>query len=503
MKSRVVSKALGLLVMFVVVACGGGDTPPPSPRAPGAPTGVTAVPGDAQATVSWTAPADNGGSEVVEYVVRASRNGVEVPPQRSSSPSLTVTGLANGEPHTFTVSAVNSVGEGPRSAASAAVIPRVVPGAPRNVSATPGDRQATVTWEPPEENGMAITGYTVQVHKGNELVATQSASGLSATVSNLENGTGYLVSVLASNAVVPGSASAPVAVTPRTVPGAPVVSSEYPAMEGTTEAVPVTLRWTVPETGGSPITGYSVSVREGDQVLLSEETTATEVTFTRLTNGTVFSATVVARNAAGPGASSTYSRKLCGYIGAPQRFRGVAGERQVSLTWQPPLDLAGCNLTGYQVTVLALTAPEPPSQSVWHTSNTSIAVTGLLPGHAYLFSIQAGTDEGPDYVYGDSGNDVTVTPYTAPLPPTQFNATPGDGMVELSWSGVQYQGSTPQGFRITVTPAEVATITLDRFNSFYRVTGLTNGTSYTFSLVVLSNAGESTPVTVQATPQAP
>ncbi len=44
-------------------------TPTPTPTAPGAPTGVSATAGNSQASVSWTAPASNGGSAITGYTV--------------------------------------------------------------------------------------------------------------------------------------------------------------------------------------------------------------------------------------------------------------------------------------------------------------------------------------------------------------------------------------------------------------------------------------------------
>jgi hypothetical protein len=87
---------------------------------PGAPVGVSAGAGDGQATVSFEAPASNGGAQVTSYTVRSSPGGLTA--AGAGSP-LTVTGLANATTYTFTVTAANSAGTGPPSAASNPVTP--------------------------------------------------------------------------------------------------------------------------------------------------------------------------------------------------------------------------------------------------------------------------------------------------------------------------------------------------------------------------------------------
>ena len=87
---------------------------------PGIPTGVTAVAGNGQATVSFTAPADNGGSPITGYIVTSSPGNITA---TGTGTTITVTGLTNGITYTFTVKAVNAVGNSAESAASNAVTP--------------------------------------------------------------------------------------------------------------------------------------------------------------------------------------------------------------------------------------------------------------------------------------------------------------------------------------------------------------------------------------------
>ena len=88
--------------------------------APGAPTAVSAIAGNSQATVTFTAPASNGGAAITSYTVTSSPGGLT---GTGSASPITVTGLTNGTSYTFTVAATNGAGTGAASAASNSVTP--------------------------------------------------------------------------------------------------------------------------------------------------------------------------------------------------------------------------------------------------------------------------------------------------------------------------------------------------------------------------------------------
>ncbi|MCX7171726.1 MAG: fibronectin type III domain-containing protein, partial [Proteobacteria bacterium] len=92
----------------------------PPATAPGTPTTVTASAGNAQATVSFIAPASNGGSAITAYTVTSSPGGLIA---KGAASPLTVTGLTNGTAYTFTVKATNAVGDSAASAASISATP--------------------------------------------------------------------------------------------------------------------------------------------------------------------------------------------------------------------------------------------------------------------------------------------------------------------------------------------------------------------------------------------
>jgi hypothetical protein len=87
---------------------------------PGAPTDVAVTAGNGLATVTFRAPADNGGSPITDYEVTAMPGNVTA--SGSGSP-ITVTGLTNGTSYTFTVKAINGVDKSEATTLSNAVTP--------------------------------------------------------------------------------------------------------------------------------------------------------------------------------------------------------------------------------------------------------------------------------------------------------------------------------------------------------------------------------------------
>lgn len=110
---------------------------------PNAPTGATATAGDAAATVSWTAPAYDGGAAVTAYRVTSLPGGKTC--TTTGAITCTVSGLSNGTDYTFTVAAGNAVGTGPESSATNAVMPRATPRVVGTLRATMKVRNRTIT----------------------------------------------------------------------------------------------------------------------------------------------------------------------------------------------------------------------------------------------------------------------------------------------------------------------------------------------------------------------
>jgi titin len=98
--------ALAALIGFIATACDDDTSINGDSTIPGVPLNVNAIPGNAQATLSWTVPASDGGSEIIRYEVN--RSGAETW-VTATSPHV-FSGLTNDTLYTFRVRAVNAKG---------------------------------------------------------------------------------------------------------------------------------------------------------------------------------------------------------------------------------------------------------------------------------------------------------------------------------------------------------------------------------------------------------
>jgi hypothetical protein len=447
-----------------------------------APSGVIATAGNAKATVSWTAPTNDGGSAITSYTVTS------IPESHTaqvSAPALTVdvTGLSNGTSYTFTVHATNGSGDSPESAASNAVTPRTVPGAPTGVAAAPANGAAVVSWTAPASNGgSAITGYTVTSTPGS-FTANAGGSATSATVSGLTNGTSYTFTVHATNIAGNGAESgASNSATPATVPGVPT------AVTATPGASKATVSWTGPsDEGGSAITGYTVTASPADAAPVAVNSATTTVDVTGLTNGTSYTFTVHATNSAGSSAESAPSGAVTPRTvpGVPTGVTASSGDHAATVSWTAPAS-NGATITSYTVTA----APGGKTAVVnGDPAATTVAVTGLTNGTAYTFTVHATNAAGDGT---ESSASAAVTPAGVPDKPTGVSATAGDAQATVTWTAPANNGATITSYTVTASPGGLtASVSGNPAATQVNVAGLTNGVSYSFTVVATNVKGGS------------
>lgn len=191
--------------------------------------------------------------------------------------------------------------------------------------------------------------------------------------------------------------------------------------------------------------------------------------------------------------------------GAPTNVAAVATAGGADVSWTAPASDGGYALTSYLVYVRASGASTWTSYSTGSTA-TTYAVTGLAGGSTYSIAVRAVNVNGP----GSWSNVTSVTTLGTASPPgapQNLAATAGDGQVSLSWSAPGSDGGSPitrYEYSVFDGTSWTGFVTTGGTVTAYVVTGLANGTAYSFRVRAVSDAGAGTASdAASATPAAP
>ena len=135
---------------------------------PGAPTIGTATAGNGQATITFTAPASNGGSAITSYTATSTPGSITGTLNQAGSGTITVSGLTNGTAYTFTVKANNA---GATASAASAVSNSVTPLLPAplaNAASSVLVDGFTANWDAVTN----ATGYKLDVSTSSTFIST-------------------------------------------------------------------------------------------------------------------------------------------------------------------------------------------------------------------------------------------------------------------------------------------------------------------------------------------
>jgi trimeric autotransporter adhesin len=262
---------------------------------------------------------------------------------------------------------------------------------------------------------------------------------------------------------------------PPTPPGEPTITSVTPG-DGA-----LTVGFTSPFTGGTPITSYTVSCNGK-----AASGSASPIRVTGLTNGVLQNCTVFASNSAGRGSlSATRAGTPVGVPFAPTITSvtdGIDGQSLV-VAFSQPSDDGGAPITSYTATCGAESA----------SGSSPITVEGLTDATPVPCTVYATNAVGNG---APSAPPVSGTPEpVAPQAPTDVTATPGNATASVAFTPPANDGgSTISSYTVTAddstTPANGGE-TASGATSAISVSGLTNGDSYTFTVTATNGVGTS------------
>ncbi len=479
-------------------------TPSLPVSAPDAPTGLSASSGDGQVTISFTA-GNNNGAAITNYAYSTDgTNYTTLNPADATSP-ITITGLTNGTTYSIRLKAINSAGQSPASSA-VSVAPTAsvsAPDAPTGLSATPGDREVTISFTAGNGNGATITNYAYSLD-GSSFSNLNPADAMSPiTITGLTNGTTYSIRLKAINSAGQSPASSAISVTLPNVPDAPTGLS---ASAGNNR---VTISFTEGNSNGAAITNYAYSLNGSSYTNLSPADATSPITITGLTNGTTYSIRLKAINFAGQSpASSAISATPRSAPDAPTGLSASSGDGEVTISFNAG-NSNGASITNYAYNT---TGSELNAYRELNPADASspVTITGLTNGKTYSIRLKAINSVGQS----PASNTVSAAPTSSvstPDAPTGLLATPGDREVTISFTAGNGNGATITNYAYSLNGSSYNNLSPADATSPITITGLINGTTYSIRLKAINSEGQSpassavsvTPAPVVSVPDAP
>ena len=468
---------------------------------PDAPTGLSASNTKTTTSVTWAAPASDGGSPISGYTVTVfdSSNQSVGTCTTNGATTCAIPGLTYNETYTFQAVARNAVGPSTSSVASVPFTVVSAPDAPTIAAVTAGNTTATVSLNAPVDSGSSeVTSYRITAvdYQGNltgqSCTVSAGTTPLSCEMTGLVNGSQYKFKAVAINNVGESAPGVSSLVQPSGPPTSPT------NVTGTQGKGVIDVSWDAGSDGGSAISSYLVTASNGATCTVNAPAQTCQFTSSQLPTGWSYDFVVRATNAVGTSSDSLPSTGIAmvSAPGTPGIPTVVPGAKSATVSVVAPQTDNGALITSYVVT----SSPGSKTCTVTVPAN-SCTVTGLSDGIAYTFVAQAVNSVG---LSGASSPSAAVSPLGPPSVPTNVTATAGDGEATVSFAApLSDGGSAITGFVVTAKPGN-AQCTAQANETSCVVQGLTNGTKYSFEVAVINVLGESPKATTNTvTPTAP
>ena len=470
---------------------------------PGAPQGVgISDQGNAELTVAWSAPSEEGGSDITGYVVQWRVKGIAdwaatstTEAEINNANTFTHTfnmhlsqSLANGVKYEVRVIAKNSNGRGTPSPEVEGK-PRTTPNAPDNLQVTEGNTELVLTWTAPTETGgvtITIDYYFVEYKKEGENSFTSEQTDDATegwTLDGLDNGKLYTIQVKSYNSE--GDTSEPSGQAtgkPRTIPGKPTITG-ITVGNGT-----LTVAWTAPtDNGGADPTKYIIEWEEWIESSSNwqasgsdEDEEGSPYEIGSLTNGTKYRVVVKAVNDAGPGPASDPKEGTPKTIPDAPTVELTPGDEELKVEWNKPGN-GGDDITGFKVQYKKDTDENWTELSEFGGAVLETTITNLDNGDPYMVWVRAVNSAEPDAGREYNWGKASDIPRTVPTAPT-VSLTHGNEELKVTWDKPDDGGDTITGFVVQYKKAAdtawIGHSTPGKDDTTTTITSLDNGVPY-------------------------
>jgi hypothetical protein len=351
-------------------------------------------------------------------------------------------------------------------------------------------KTVVLSWDPPNNNGAEITGYTVRSQNGYE----KACGTTTCTLDGLTNNVKYTFTVFATNAVGDGPASPPSAeARPDEKPDPPAA----PTLEFGDQSLTVT--WTNKTyTDRSPIetVNLEISPAPPSGAIQMQALSGNQVVWTGLTNGVAYRVRVQAVNLApDPSEWGDYSAEEIP-AGLPDVPKTPRADRaadsplnggSIDVSWEQPFE-NGDAIKAYHLQRYRNGSPDGAALTLTGLSHKA---TGLDNESSYTFTVTAENKAG---VTAQSSASAAVVPYGRPEAPPKpsvqnvGSSSQDSGIPRVSWGAADANGSPITAYTVTASPGgttrQVSGTSVD-------FTGLNPG-SYTFTVTATNLGGTST-----------
>ncbi len=456
-----------------------------------------------QVSLAWDAPLNGNGSRITGYEVWVQTAGNWNRQLTTSTTVANVTSLTANTTYSFRVLAVNAIGVSEPSnvlaVTTTVATPTVVVMTTRsNLTAT----TITVNWNPVAaiDATTPITYRAVVTNTSNNaIVGTYTVATNSITLTGLTRYTTYSMVVTALSGTVAGPPSYPY--TFRTL--ADVPSAPTPVYVQKFSDTQFNIRWQSPsDSGGVPITGFKVEhlVSGAWTVVASPAATVYNHLVAAPAPGVVEQYRISAVNSIG--ASAAVNVNVVGTAMAPQPPTGlvltpVAGTNNGTLTWVPPTNNGGSEVTGYSVR-RSTNGGSTYSILISNLKATSYVVALPPKGMTYTYTVAANNSGGTSVnAIPVSYTSQTSVPGAPAMPTTSFTA---DGLLTVTWRApVDNGGSAITSYKLQrLINAQWSTIR-EGIALEAKLTREAPGTSYSLRVIAVNALGEGVPSAVAVT----